>query len=96
MAGSGANPDPAYNCEGNIMLSTWTDNSITLANQGDYLDQLYRVYPVCANLRRELPDESKHKIVNYFNKGNFEELLRFLLKQDVFSNKRFIYRFLET
>ena len=40
-------------------MNIWTQKSIELANQRDYLDLLYRVYPISENARREIPDNVK-------------------------------------
>ncbi|MGI6664531.1 MAG: hypothetical protein ACOX3W_03850 [Christensenellaceae bacterium] len=36
-------------------MNYWTQLSIELANQRDYLDQLFQVYPMANNIRRDLP-----------------------------------------
>jgi len=43
-------------------MNLWTQKSIELAAQSNYLDQLYRVYPMSINLRRELSLETKKEI----------------------------------
>ena len=35
-------------------MNIWTQRSIELANQHDYLDQLFKVYPLSANEKKEL------------------------------------------
>ena len=35
-------------------MNIWTQRSIELANQHEYLDQLFKVYPLSANEKREL------------------------------------------
>lgn len=35
-------------------MNIWTKKSIELANQKNYLDLLFKIYPMSINLRREL------------------------------------------
>lgn len=39
-------------------MNIWTRKSIELANQKNYLDLLYRVYPISENVRREISDST--------------------------------------
>lgn len=68
-------------------INIWTENSIVLANQRNYLDLLYKIYPVCMNLKRELPKDVIQDIRRYFNKKEFDNLLKLLLKQEKFPIK---------
>lgn len=43
-------------------MNIWTERSIELANQGNYLDQLFKVYPLSANERRELDSNVINKL----------------------------------
>ncbi|MBR0518372.1 hypothetical protein IJJ97_01120 [bacterium] len=38
-------------------MNYWTKQSIELANQRNYLDLLYKIYPMSHNLRREITSE---------------------------------------
>jgi len=58
-----------------------------LANQDDYLDQLYKVYPMPNNLNRTITDDVKIQLDNYMNNKNNKELIELLLKQEVFPLK---------
>ena len=58
-----------------------------LVNQSNYLDLLYKIYPMSVNLRRELNVSVKNRITNAFNNKNSKELLKILLKQEVFPIK---------
>ncbi|MCF7521308.1 restriction endonuclease [Neisseria sp. ZJ106] len=69
------------------ITNLWTQKSIDLANQKDYLDQLFRVYPMSVNLRREVSADTQHNIQNALNSKNHKELIRILLKQEVFPIK---------
>lgn len=68
-------------------MNLWTQKSLELASQRNYLDLLYRVYPMSVNLRREISDESASKIKTYLEMGNKKELLAILLSQEVFPIK---------
>lgn len=68
-------------------MNIWTTKSIELANQRDYLDQLFKVYPMANNLNRELGEETERKIQLYFNKRDNEKLINILLDQELFPIK---------
>jgi hypothetical protein len=68
-------------------MNFWTQRSIELANQRDYLDQLYRVYPTSPNLCREMPDDLYSKLLDAYNSKNHSELVKQLLKWDKFPIK---------
>lgn len=58
---------------------SWTQRSVELANQKNYLDQLYRVYPLSTNERRELDKNTKEKLKKYLEDRNSKELINLLL-----------------
>ena len=62
-------------------MNIWTQRSIELANQRNYLDLLYRVYPLSANLRREVGDDIKNNIENAILSRDNEALLNILITQ---------------
>lgn len=68
-------------------MNNWTKKSIELAAQRDYLDLLYKVYPMSPNLRREIDETAQLQISSAFAKKESEELLRILLKQEIFPIK---------
>lgn len=68
-------------------INIWTQKSIDLANQRNYLDLLYKIYPMSINLRRELSKNSMRLITFHFNHKNAVELLKELLKQEIFPIK---------
>lgn len=68
-------------------MNVWTLKSIELANQRNYLDLLFKIYPMSINLRREIKEEHKIKIEKYFNSRDSEKLLDILLAQEVFPIK---------
>lgn len=68
-------------------MNYWTKLSVELANQQDYLDQLFKVYPMLHNLNRELSKITKNQIKEYFEHKDNENLVRLLLQQDLFPIK---------
>ncbi|MCL1935945.1 MAG: restriction endonuclease [Defluviitaleaceae bacterium] len=68
-------------------MNIWTNKSIELANQRDYLDQLYRIYPMANNLKRELSNDYILEIQKYFDTKNNVELIKTLLKSELFPVK---------
>ena len=68
-------------------MNIWTKKSIELANEYNYLDLLYEIYPMSVNLRRTLNTADKKMITQNFNDRNSKELLKVLLKQEIFPIK---------
>ena len=68
-------------------MNIWTQKSIELASQGNYLDMLYRVYPMSINLRRELDINTIDNLTDAFNNRDSQSLLSILLKQEIFPIK---------
>ena len=68
-------------------MNIWTTKSIQLANQRNYLDLLYKVYPMSVNLRRELNNTSKAKIRNLLTNRRAKELITELLSHEIFPIK---------
>lgn len=68
-------------------MNLWTQKSIDLAAQSNYLDQLYRVYPMSVNLRRELAEQTQTDIRTHLENRDGKKLLKILLKQEVFPIK---------
>ena len=68
-------------------MNLWTQKSIDLAGQSNYLDQLYRVYPMSVNMRRELSESTQNEIRTYLNNQNGKNLLNVLLEQGIFPIK---------
>jgi len=62
-------------------MNIWTKKSIELANQQNYLDLLYKVYPLSKNIRREIDDQTKNNIYKAMNNKDNETLLSILIKQ---------------
>jgi len=68
-------------------MNYWTEKSIELANQRNYLDLLYKIYPMSVNLRRDLEPGTIEKLEKAFDYRNDKELLNILLKQKIFPIK---------
>lgn len=62
-------------------MNIWTKKSIELANQKNYLDLLYRVYPISENARREISDNVKADLKSSFEERDDEKLLKILIEQ---------------
>lgn len=68
-------------------MNQWIKHSIDLANQRNYLDLLYKVYPMSNNIRREIPKYAENKIRQYLNEKDNINLLKELLKLEIFPIK---------
>lgn len=69
------------------MINAWTKRSIEIANQSDYLDKLYNVYPINTNSVRQLSSEISSRIKLFFANEEYEDLLKLLLKLEIFPIK---------
>lgn len=68
-------------------MNVWTNKSIELANQRNYLDLLFKIYPMSVNLKRELDNQDIEQITKSFNEKNSQKLLEVLLSQEIFPIK---------
>lgn len=68
-------------------MSYFTQLSIDLANQRDYLDQLFRVYPLAPDSIRTISEKVWQEIEESYNNGDNEALFRALLKLKLFPIK---------
>ena len=68
-------------------MNFWTEMSIAFANQRNYLDELFKVYPISPNLRRELDPVLQTSIKQAFDNRDNELLIRNLLQLDLFPVK---------
>ncbi len=68
-------------------MNYWTELSVNYANQRDYLDSLFRVYPMSPNIRRTIRAEQWNTIEEAFISQNNEILVRELLRLDLFPLK---------
>lgn len=65
----------------------WTQESINLANQFDYLDRLFKIYTISPNARRSLAPHTLEQISQIYKNPQPGQLLAILLKQDIFPLK---------
>lgn len=68
-------------------MNKWTETSAEFAQQRNYLDELYKVYPITPNLRREISKETEDSIRQAFDNKDNEKLIRSLLNLDLFPIK---------
>ena len=76
-------------------MNQFLNDSIELANNSDYLDRLYSVYPIANNIRRNIPENVLSSLENSFNEQNNEELIRQSLDLDLFPIKDSYVAFLK-
>jgi hypothetical protein len=68
-------------------MNYWTQLSIDYANQRNYLDDLFSVYPTIPNGIRDLDEDLWKKVESSFNSQNNKELVENLLKLELFPIK---------
>lgn len=68
-------------------MNYWTELSAKFAQQRDYLDQLYKVYPICPNEKRMLTHEYEEEVTRAFDNGDNAKLVKVLLKNEIFPIK---------
>jgi len=68
-------------------MNYWTKLSVDFAQQRNYLDELYKIYPITPNLRREIPKSCEEKIREAFHNNNNVMLVKELLGLDLFPIK---------
>jgi hypothetical protein len=68
-------------------MGYWTDLSIELANQRNYLDELFKIYPMSAVETRDIDENLWQHIEDSFNARNDISLLTHLLHLDLFPIK---------
>lgn len=68
-------------------MNYWTNLSIEYANQKSYLDDLFRIYPTIPNGIREINKNTWDAIESSYNTQNNTELIRNLLKLELFPIK---------
>lgn len=68
-------------------MNIWIEKSIALATKDSYLDQLCRIYPVYTSEQRELTEATENAIREYLVKKDGVNLLKILLKQQIFPIK---------
>ena len=78
-----------------MSLNRWIELSIDFANQRNYLDELYKVYPIIPEGIREIDGDKWTKIEKAYNEEKKEELLKLLLSLDLFPIKDSYVAFLK-
>lgn len=68
-------------------MNYWTELSIQYANQRNYLDELFKIYPTIPEGIRDIDKNLWNKVEKAFNKQDNKELLKYLLKMDLFPIK---------
>lgn len=68
-------------------MNYWSELSVEFASQKNYLDSLFKVYPMSPNIKREIDGDKWDKIKNAFNSKNNELLIEELLDMDLFPIK---------
>jgi hypothetical protein len=68
-------------------LNYWTELSVQYANQKNYLDDLFSVYPTIPDGIREIDEEKWNSVEKAFNENNNLKLIESLLKLDLFPIK---------
>jgi len=76
-------------------MNHWIKLSIEFANQRNYLDELFKVYPTIPEGIREINKQKWKSIDKAFNEKNKIELLKLLLSLDLFPIKDSYVAFLK-
>jgi hypothetical protein len=61
-------------------LNKWVKKSIEVANSRGYLDKLIEIYPAMILPRRPLEDDARREISSLYEKKDWQELLKLLLR----------------
>jgi hypothetical protein len=68
-------------------MGYWTDLSIEFANQRNYLDELFKIYPTIPDGIRDIDEHQWHHIEDSFNARDNISLINHLLQLDLFPIK---------
>lgn len=68
-------------------MNFWAQRSTDLANQRNYLDLLYKIYPMAANERREIDDEDWRNVKYAFDHKDKISLIKSLCDLELFPVK---------
>lgn len=68
-------------------MNYWTKLSVDFAQQRNYLDELYKVYPISPNLRRQISKDKERNILSAFESQNNTALITELLDLELFPIK---------
>ncbi len=76
-------------------MNEYLKKSIELANNHDYLDRLYSVYPIANNIRRNINSEKIKELMEVYNEQDNKELVKLALKLELFPIKDSYVAFLK-
>lgn len=76
-------------------MNYWTQLSCEFAQQRNYLDEIYRIYPIISNLRREISENKIGKIKSAFDLRENSKLIKELLGLKLFPVKDSYVAFLK-
>src|ERR1700738_3146221 len=68
-------------------MNYWTDLSVQFANQRNYLDELFAVYPLAPDVIRQLDETTCQQVEAAFKARDDEQLLQNLLTLDLFRSR---------
>ncbi len=68
-------------------MNYWTNLSVEFASQKNYLDELYKVYPIIPNIKRSLDEKLWNAIETAYNNHDNVNLIKALLKSELFPIK---------
>ncbi|WP_257874483.1 hypothetical protein [Helicobacter sp. 11S03491-1] len=68
-------------------MNLWTQLSIQYANQRNYLDELFKVYPTIPDGIRDINKDNWNFVEQYFNEKNNTKLIQSLLNFELFPIK---------
>src|SRR5918999_3631160 len=68
-------------------MNYWSELSIQLANQRNYLDELYTVYPLAPDVVRDINQTTWNNVESAFKKRDNTGLIKNLLKLKLFPIK---------
>lgn len=68
-------------------MNIWLENSIQYAMENNYLDMLYSVYPLVNNEERIIKENIKQSIITNYKDKNNQQLIKNLLKLELFPIK---------
>ena len=68
-------------------MNYWTEQSIIFAEQKNYLDELFKVYPLNPNLRRELSQKQTEAVKSAYDSRDNVKLIETLFNAELFPIK---------
>lgn len=68
-------------------MNIWTEKSVDYARNRDYLDELFKVYPISKNPRRPLSDDKRERIKTAMDRKENKNLILECIDSEVFPIK---------